>query len=187
MTDFDEAREADRLWLNLTEKQKAFLDAYHEYEDEDKAVAIADISKSSLYRWRKQDVFMKSYNRIRKNLPVKVSEEKTSDLLASEDEVRELAKEELVAMGKQIPALLFELLNIAFHGSRDSDRLRAIEDAMQYLGLDKGLLSKDEGTMTLIQKKILKWTNPRSFPSSGGEEAVEGEFSTLEDWAKEGE
>jgi hypothetical protein len=79
-------------------------------------------------------------------------------------------------------------LDIAYHADKDKDRLRAIEDAMEYLGLDKGLFSDEEGSMTLMQKQILKWTNPRSFPSDEAEksdESVDAEFKTLEDWARE--
>lgn len=180
---FAEAREGQRLWTSLTNKQRQFLEAYMDCEDEDKAVEISGISTSSLYAWRKQPKFMAAYKRVKKHLPVKVEDDKVSELLASEDEIRALAREELVALGNQIPGLLAELLSIAYHAKKDSDRLRAIEDAMQYLGLNKGFFQNNEGSMTLIQKKILKWTNPRSFPVK--EETIEGDYKTLEDWAKE--
>lgn len=125
-----------KLLPDLSDTQKAFIEARFTVSSDTEAANIAGVSRQTVHRWRKNnDTFLRAYDLA---VTQQEQQEQMNAVVSLSEEAQEvLMKDQLEWLTVKIPQLLERELEIALsHSVKDADALTAIKHLLSILGFD---------------------------------------------------
>lgn len=136
----------------MTEAQEFFLESRRVCETDSEAAEHAGVHPGSVSRWKKEDEkFAKAY------MLIEILNEPKVSLEVPEQDKAKVIKQQMDGLLAYLPEVVQEHINIALHAKRDSDRLRAIEQIYEVIGLgEQHKLPGGHRNQVLIQMLTLQ-------------------------------
>ena len=157
------------LLQEVQPNQRDFLLARQHTDSDAQACDAANVSRSSVPRWKKQPLFAEAYGLL--ITPVPDAEELAKEIaVADRGEIVNLVRDQMGSYAQRLPQVFERLFSIVQFGG-DKDALKAIEVIGKWFGIAPDAMRPEQLSRT--QKNILSWTQININRGDGGAEDAE--------------